>query len=422
MNALNALSLSRLSSPLKHTLSFTAQRRPYSQSSARQESSAHLSAMLWRHLEKSASFPKSLKKREVNELRQSCIRPLAREIVLLAKNPDPFEKEESEIRDFLKSSICQTMKEITARVPGSKKGIMYEETYFAEVYTGKGNYFDFLVQKNLKTDEFGCFKLGEDFRHFVTKKGFTASEAVQSFLEGPTPADCGTTVEVVYFKAMLDLLGKEKFNALFSTRPGKLQIRKWVCPDIRSSLYPFIEFVNPQITAETDPAQLELGDHICLGGVPWYTVKHPFGAMQSMHGIVIGFNEKKEALIGGLGFDTPRTIKQIKQTLVASYNAPQTDAEEEMFKRCPLDPKKLIEYPHLLKDKALLKIYTIQEVSDLGGCKLYNYSTCRLSSFVLTRLKLINNLENLRQKAETLKGIVLGRHIIANIHDQACFK
>ena len=177
----------------------------------------YLSGLLISHLER--PFPE-LPKEKVQIVRDSVILPLAKEILLQASAPDPVDKISHEVKDVLKNSICRTMKEIMGRVRGSKKGIMYDDQYYKEVLGKSDGYLNYILQKskNTENEQHGCFRFGEDFCHFIAKRGIPASDAIQSFLEGPVAADCGTTVEAVYFKAICRFTrGKEKFDALFFT-------------------------------------------------------------------------------------------------------------------------------------------------------------------------------------------------------------
>lgn len=310
----------------------------------------------------------------------------------------------------LKKSICRTMQAILARTPGSKKGIMYDHEYSREVLGQQEETHDIMQKKDeIKKAPLPCFELGEkDLRHFIAKDGVSPSEALHSFLEGPIAADCGSTVEAVYSKAIFDLLGQRKFDAVFTDPQEKFQIRKWICPDIESSLFPFLDFVSPYVYAETDPKQLELGDHVCATGVPWFTIKHPFGHMQGMHGLVVGFTPEQEPLIAGLGMQAPRTLAQIYDDLLEANNAPQTPVEIKFIEWVG---KERYYSSKGIDQERLFKQWTVEEIRNIGHLRINNENTCRLSTLTLSILKVSSEDAPLRRLAQLSKAFQLRSQI-----------
>lgn len=51
---------------------------------------------------------------------------------------------------------------------------------------------------------------------FALKEGKSASEAIEAMLQGPSILDCGNAIVLAYYKALLDVIGSQKFDALFS--------------------------------------------------------------------------------------------------------------------------------------------------------------------------------------------------------------
>lgn len=137
--------------------------------------------------------------------------------------------------------MCKNMKLLENRAYG--KGMMYVNDYFEEVIKDhpdgyKGYYADQRYNhKNIKNP---FFKTGNDFCQYIEHTGVCPSEALQCFLEGPTMVGCGSSIEAVYHKTILDILGKEKFDILFSQRHQKLKISRFVSFNEHSSLSPFL--------------------------------------------------------------------------------------------------------------------------------------------------------------------------------------
>jgi hypothetical protein len=379
-----------------------------------------LNTLLIRHIEK--MFPK-IPKGNVEAIRSQVTYPIVKNVLQAASKSMLLKEEEIEVKADIQKSICLTMEKIRGRIPGSKKGVMYGDQYAEEVLGI--DYLDYLakVTRNKNAVQHPNFKSGTDVLHFITKTGVKASDAIDSFLEGPTAADCATLVEAVYFKAIQDVIGKEKFDGLFHTRKEKLQIRKWVCPDEKSSLYPFIEFVNPHLFNETCISQLEIGAHVCIAGVPGFSIKRPLNNLQNMHGLVVGYDEERKPLISGIEFNTPQTIDAIMQELVDAWNAPQSPLEIQFYEQYGTDyylsPKHLDKensqspLPKNLPENHFSRQYSVGEVKKLGGCKLYNEHTCRLSTFVLSSLKRKACSEISMQTLQAVKAVTLGRHILS---------
>ncbi len=97
------------------------------------------------------------------------------------------------------------MKKITQRPIGAKSGVMYEEEFYKLMMGKKDGYLehDFYARRGALKREYPCFTTGSSICHLVKKNNITGSEAIHSFFKGPTSADCGSTIEAVYYKAIL---------------------------------------------------------------------------------------------------------------------------------------------------------------------------------------------------------------------------
>lgn len=345
---------------------------------------------------------------------------LLHRIMAMTSEMHVFEQEINKITQVFNNSVGQSMATVMNRKPGSAKGIMYHSEYFKEVCP-EGSYADHVwkVVHDEKWDVHKCFDTHKnDFCHFITKRDVSPSLAIGSFFEGPTVADCGSTIEAIYIKAILDVLGEEHFNASFR---DELQIRKFVCPDLASALDPYLDFIDPRLLDETREDMLEIGDHVLVRGVPWYNIKHPLDHMQNMHGLVVGFNTEKEPLLGGLGFNSPLTPTQMKQALIDAYNQPQTKEDMEFINMAYgdayLSPKffsiRLEDHPQIKEASQIYREYTVPEIQALGGCKLINENSCRISPFVLAFLQSAPDRKNLKSDLALAKSLTLGKQFMS---------
>ncbi len=313
---------------------------------------------------------------EAKQRRIESIFPLINELMreaLCHKSLDVVEEVQyCHIKNALDKSICETMNHIMERPFGSKKGVMYESEYH-KIFHSEMSLSEYFLNRT-NTYKYGLnpmFIFGDQSNHFLVKENVLPSDAILYFLDGPTRADCGTTTEVVFLKAMLDLFGKNKFNAIFSNPNENLKIRSWVCHDPESSLHHFIKFVDPRLYSETCPQKLKLGDHVIVTGAPNYLSKRPFGINQNLHGIVVGYRDN-DPLIGALGLKSSKTINEISEELLDDYNSPQSDEEKEYLNRCGSKSPRLW--------------YTMEEMRSLKGGKILNENSCRISSTVISNL------------------------------------
>jgi hypothetical protein len=324
----------------------------------------------------------------------------------------------SAVQTTLQNSICRTMQEIMGRIPGSARGPMYGREYCTHVL-GDNNPDILHRSVSIRNANLPCFTLAEnDSCQFITKDGISPSDALHSFLEGPVAADCGSTVEAVYLKAIYDLLGQKKFDILFTAPHEKFQIRKWVCPDLESSLYPFVDFADPHLYATTDPRQLRVGDHILALGVPWHIIKHPGNHMQNMHALVIGYNAQQEPLIAGLGIQQPQTLTLAYEYLIQATNAPQSQEEAkfiQLFGEDAYYSRRIEELNRTLQKpihrENLFKQWSIGEVRTYGHFTLRNEHTCRLSICTLSILMVSSESDPLRTISQYAKAFQLQSQI-----------
>lgn len=393
--------------------------RKYS-NKVKDESHIHLFGFLVEHLKKHHELP------EINLKNVNAHSLLAVKILEDVKlnNLKKSEKLQS-IQKVFGNIVSETMLSIMNRTPGSEKGMMYyRDLYNEEQKTNEGyvdSYFD--IARNIQNYEYTHFTFGDGgFYHFVTKSDVPASKALESLLDGPTAIDCGSCIEIVYLKSILTFLGEEKFDKLFNSEQNRMQIRKWVSVDLESSLFPFLEFVDPFLLDETNESSLEVGDHVTVRGVPWYGLKHPEGSMQNLHGLVVDYNKANEPLIGGLELKEPLTIEQIKGELVDCYNAEQTSEDLEFADKVwgdlYLTEKHIDSFftdiPDIkkLNKSEIFKKYTVDEIKTAGGCIVKNEHSCRISPIALNILKETTDPQMLLSNLGMAKTLILAKEYL----------
>lgn len=168
---------------------------------------------------------------------------------------------------------------------------------------------------------------------FKLKDGKNASDALMSFLEGPTVADCGNATMVCYYKSILDFLGTDKFNQIFGSNSSfPLIIGQRGITDSRAPISFFAEFTaasKQRKSGVLGKRPLQIGDECHFAGVIWYANKHPEGFGGGWNVIYIGDDGDGNQLFIAHGFEKPLTEKEINQQFIELYNKERTSQDEE---------------------------------------------------------------------------------------------
>jgi hypothetical protein len=158
-------------------------------------------------------------------------------------------------------------------------GLFYGNSYLnALKVLGQANRLEFFVKKGSFFHGYAptkFFKMEEDLlsasgyasNRFVIKEGVSPSAAIEAMLTGPSFVGCGETCQLACLKALIDILGVEKFDMLYaadSSTPLTIQLNasgKW---DSTQSL------LNPKIMTET----IRKGDIVYFRNISLYSHKH----------------------------------------------------------------------------------------------------------------------------------------------------
>ena len=181
-----------------------------------------------------------------------------------------------------------------------------------------------------------CFERTAEYT-WVLKDGVPPSKAIKALFRGPTVIDCGNAIHICYYKALLDVLGDEKFDILFGTfhRPYRLIITQCGVAQNDNPLYYMSDFSRPAMTGEKGSLgkrPLSIGEECHIAGVPFYAHKHPKGFGGGWNVFYIGNNDKGEQLFIGHGFERPMTEMEIIRKLVERYNWERSPQDDEFIK------------------------------------------------------------------------------------------
>lgn len=149
-------------------------------------------------------------------------------------------------------------------------------------------------------------------------------------------SDCGAAAELVLLQAMADIIGDEKFNAVFgyanadantNTDGFKFGIVGRGPADVQSPIHIFT----------TPSFDFEVGTRCWIDGVQGYRQRHPLGVGNGMHAIVAG-SLANEPLFWSIDLPKPSSMEDVNKLFEVDFIRPRTVVEEEWLLRQPLVP------------------------------------------------------------------------------------
>jgi hypothetical protein len=155
---------------------------------------------------------------------------------------------------------------------------------------------------------------GKKVYSFVLMDGVLPSEALRVMKEGLSFIGCGEVCQVAQYSAILDVLGTEKFNALFASDSSTpLIIGRPQNNPISRLRYYFME---------ENPSEVKKGDLVYITNAGSYPYKHYRGIARGFNAICVD-NTKGSEKFTSLGLSPEgMTRDQIVDVLIAEYNKP----------------------------------------------------------------------------------------------------
>jgi hypothetical protein len=178
---------------------------------------------------------------------------------------------------------------------------------------------------------------------------FKPSETISAlFFQNPS-LDSAAFIQVVYLKAILDVIGAEKFDAIFSHEPLKIKLTQ-IGYDWLNPLSFFTEFLTSEITATSfDP--ITFGSKVNFCGVKWDSARHPSRWPISIQ--VLRVDAVAQPLFFGLGMNFPTTGDDICHQLVEEYAKMPSEDDRLIFSK--ISKENYLGY--LFKTQKILKNY-----------------------------------------------------------------
>lgn len=161
---------------------------------------------------------------------------------------------------------------------------------------------------------------GKKVANFVLKNGVLPSEALDAMKNGLSLLGCGEVCQIAQYGALQDVLGTEKFNALFaSNSPTPLMIGSQLPtnPISRFRLY----------LMQENPSTLQKGDVVFIQNATTYASKHVTGHAHAFNVLCAENTPGSEKYIG-LGLPPEGlTHDQINALLLCEFNLPPDSFE-----------------------------------------------------------------------------------------------
>lgn len=163
--------------------------------------------------------------------------------------------------------------------------------------------------------------------------GNNPAEALDKLLQGPTTIDCGMCCQLSIWFGMRYMLGNEKFNKLFGNAP--LYITQYLYHAIIDQQKPYtgnplFDFFELHDSSSGNSAALA---HISNN--PLYQIKHPGGGSQGENCVVIDDRYSMYSPCAQKKLNL--TKSEVKQYLVAKFNAPQNKHDVDRLAQMRLE-------------------------------------------------------------------------------------
>lgn len=186
------------------------------------------------------------------------------------------------------------------------------------------NYFDPIDVAHGQTR---CFR-------FIAKDEVTATAALKAAKTGLRILDCGAVCQIALYDALLQQIGSDKFDKLFSNKHGQKLNIGFRDDDLQPMRY-FCRFTDAaiqQIPGEVGHRNVRVGDVVSFNGVKDYRKKHPNEMGANYNVVCIDATPGSQKYVGhGLPAEGA-TEEQIAALMVDEYNK-----EPDHFSRVPLE-------------------------------------------------------------------------------------
>jgi DNA replication protein DnaC len=238
-----------------------------------------------------------------------------------------------------------------------KSGMYYAQDYIDKYFPGKSISAITAVANN-KYWDIGVNRVFNQtlISYFQSYDYVKPSDALKSFIKGPTITECANTIQISVYHLIYNLIGEERFDQVF----GNLLTPFVVTPTLFEPLtkgerrvYQDTKYEpilgNPlevlfDIIERPTLESLQDQDILYIKGVREYDWKHISGVSVGWNLIYgrLGSEEPKFIGFGPTKFSEPLTYQGIKRLLIDGYNKEQNIDTKNYIKKNPADLKSTI--------------------------------------------------------------------------------
>lgn len=194
---------------------------------------------------------------------------------------------------------------------------------------------------------------GKGICMYRVKPGVSPSDALNEFVKGFSFLGCAEAITVSMYLTVLDMIGKEKFDAIYSQPVTALNIGD--SDPIATHL----------ILMSCTEGEMEKGMFGYMAGHPYYSYKHPNGEERGFNVLCSEVNEERKPIFLAFGLD-PQGVDEdeVAQALVNGYNKPAITKELISEKLWPT----VFSYETEVASRqlALDKVWSIKELRNLN--------------------------------------------------------
>lgn len=184
---------------------------------------------------------------------------------------------------------------------------------------------------------------------FQMKDGVKPSDALLRFLEGLTIAECGNATIACGYKAILDVVGEEKFNAVFSLLGLRIGEGGITQPSCAISFFAEFVILPENLKGVIGKRPLRKGEECHFSGVSFYANKFPKGFAGGWNVIYVGDDSQGKQLFNAHGFSKPMTEEEIYQLLLDHYNKDRSPQDWKDAEARDPDLHDIKRNPYLIK-------------------------------------------------------------------------
>jgi len=238
-----------------------------------------------------------------------------------------------------------------------KSGMYYADDYIEKYFPGKSS-INITAVANNKYWNIGVNRIiGQTILSYFQSYDYVKpSDALKSFIKGPTITECANTIQISVYHLIYNLIGEEAFDQVF----GNLLTPFVVTPALFSRLakgerrvYEGTKYEpvlgNPlevlfDIIETPTLEDLQDQDILYIQGVEEYNLKHTSGASMGWN-LICSKSESGDLKFIGFGpkeFSEPLTYEGIKRLLIDGYNKEQNFDTKNFIEKNPENQKSIL--------------------------------------------------------------------------------